>query len=264
MTGPKILTIDVETSPIGAHVWRLFDENVALNQITAEWTILSFCAKWLGSDEVIYEDTFNQRNKRDDKRIVKKIHKLLDEADIVIGQNVQKFDRRKINARFIMNGLQPPSPYRVVDTMLMARKTFGFTSNKLEWLSEKLCTQYKKLKHKKFPGFELWAAFLAGNPDAQAEMREYNIVDVRSTEELYLKLRPWHPGHPNVNTYDADAGDEMRCPTCGSTHLIRKGYRYTNVGTYVRFKCQDCGAWPHGRQMQNTKQQRKNLLGNAG
>lgn len=263
MTGPKILTLDIETSPIAAHVWGLFDQTVGLNQIAGEWTILSYAGKWLGREEVFYEDTFDQRNKRNDRKLVKKLWKLLDEADIVIGQNLQKFDRRKINARFVLHGLPPPSPYRVIDTMLMARRTFGFTSNKLEWLSDKLCVKTKKSKHKKFPGFELWMAFLAGDPEAREEMRSYNIDDILSTEEVYMRLRAWHPGHPNVNTYN-DADDEMRCPTCGGTHLIRKGYRYTNVGTYVRFRCQDCGAWPHGRQMQNTKQKRKNLLGNQG
>lgn len=261
MTGPKILTLDIETAPLGAHVWGLFDQNVGLNQVREEWTILSYCAKWLGTDAVYYADTFAKRNKRDDRQLVRGLWKLLNDADIVVGQNLKKFDRRKINARFMMHGLPPPSPYRVVDTMLEARKAFAFTSNKLEWLTEHLCTDHKKLKHKKFPGFELWTAFLSGNPEAREEMREYNIEDVRSTEELYLKLRPWMTGHPNVNVYHDD--DTMRCPNCGGEHLIRKGYRYTQVGTYVRFRCQDCGAWPHGRKMQNTKQKRSNLLGNV-
>ncbi|MEJ1593519.1 ribonuclease H-like domain-containing protein [Escherichia coli] len=263
MSRPKILTIDIETAPIKAHVWGLFDQNVGLNQIDTEWSILSFCAKWLHSDEVIYMDTFDQKNKRNDRKLVRAIHKLLNEADIVNGQNVQRFDRRKINARFILNNLPPPSPYRVVDTMLMARRTFGFTSNKLEWLSDKLCTRYKKLKHKLFPGFELWSAFLNGDPAARTEMREYNIVDVLSTEELYLKLRPWTPGHPNINLYNEDDG-HLHCTHCGSTNLAKKGFRFTQVGKYQRYHCGDCGAWPHGRKMLNSKEARENVLGSNG
>lgn len=263
MTRPRILTIDIETAPLMVHAWGLFDQNIGLNQIDTEWTILSYSAKWLGDQHVMYRDTFHQKNKRDDKRLVREIWKLLNEADIVCGQNVQRFDRRKINARFILNGLPPPSPYRVVDTMLMARKTFGFTSNKLEWLSDKLCTEHKKLKHKQFPGFELWAAFLAGDPLAQKEMEDYNRVDVLSTEELYLKLRPWTPGQPNVNLYNEDDG-QLHCTYCGSTNLTKKGHRFTQVGKYQRYHCGDCGAWPHGRKMLNDKEARANLLANNG
>ncbi|WP_175726996.1 ribonuclease H-like domain-containing protein [Burkholderia ambifaria] len=106
-----------------------------------------------------------------------------------------RFDAKKINARFILLGMPPPSPFRVVDTMLEARKHFGFTSNKLEWLTDKLCKTHKKKKHAKFPGFELWRECLKGNPEAWDEMRSYNTDDVLSLEELYLVMRPWMSGH---------------------------------------------------------------------
>nr|WP_243899437.1 ribonuclease H-like domain-containing protein [Burkholderia pseudomallei] len=195
--------MDIETSPILGYVWSLWKQNVSLNQIHSEWCILSFCAKWLDDPRVIYHDTSAQRNKEDDRRIVRKLWKLLDQADIVVAQNGVKFDVRKINARFILLGMQPPSPFRVVDTMLEARKHFGFTSNKLEWLTAKLCKTHKKQKHAQFPGFELWREYLAGNPAAAAEMQAYNTDDVLSLEELYLVLRPWITGHPNVGNYDS-------------------------------------------------------------
>ena len=67
---------------------------------------------------------------RDDKPLLKGIRDLLDEADIVIAQNGKSFDVRKVNARLIQHGFQPPSPYRVVDTMLVAKKYFAFTSRR--------------------------------------------------------------------------------------------------------------------------------------
>jgi uncharacterized protein YprB with RNaseH-like and TPR domain len=109
---------------------------------------------------------------------------------IVVAQNGVRFDVKKINARFVLLGMPPPSPFRVVDTMLEARRHFGFTSNKLEWMTDKLCTTHKKKRHAKFPGFELWRECLAGNHEAWDEMREYNIDDVLSLEELYLVMRP--------------------------------------------------------------------------
>ena len=82
--------------------------------------------------------------------------KLLDEADIVIGQNSKAFDIKKLNARFIIHGMQPPSSYRQIDTKILAKKHFNFTSNKLEYLSDKLNVKYKKQTKRKFSGFEMW------------------------------------------------------------------------------------------------------------
>ncbi|CAJ0901480.1 hypothetical protein R6138_04587 [Ralstonia thomasii] len=257
---PRILFLDIETAPLLGYVWSLWNNNLGLNQIAKEWCILSYCAKWEGEKTHTYRDTFHQRNREDDTRLVRGLWKLLDQADIVVAQNGIKFDVRKIKARFILLGMVPPSPFKVVDTMLEARKHFGFTSNKLEWLTDKLCTKHKKKKHAKFPGFELWREFLAGNPAAQKEMEEYNIEDVFSLEELYYILRPWMQGHPNVGNYD-DGEEEgaHKCPVCGSHEVTRNGNMYTQVGRYQRYRCK-CGHYSRGRLMTNSKAQRANLL----
>lgn len=259
MTVPKILVLDVETAPVLAYVWRTFKENVSWDQISTDWYILSFAAKWLGDPRVIYHDQSRKRNIEDDRDLMKKLHKLLNAADIVIAHNGKKFDVRKIKARFILNGFAPPSPFRIIDTMLEARREFAFTSNRLIALTEMLCTE-KKLTHAKFPGFELWAQCLKGNAAAWKEMREYNIQDVISLEELYLKLRPWMEGHPNVGAF-VDP-DETTCPKCGSTNLRRAGFRYTQTGKYTRYQCNDCGGWARGRTVVNTREVRDNLLVN--
>lgn len=263
MNKPKILTLDIETAPIQANVWSLWKQNVGLNQIDQDWAILSYAAKWADSNEVEYRDTFAQRNQRDDRQLCKGLWKLLDKADIVIGQNHERFDIKKINARLIFHGLGPYSPIRTVDTMQVAKRTFGFTSKKLEYMTEALCRKYKKLKHGRFPGYELWAQYLARNAEARVEMREYNIQDVRATEELYFIMRPWIKGHPNVNLYTKGRVAEVACPNCGSTNLHRKGYRYTQLGKYPRYRCMECGSWPHARKNEMLPEDRANLLGNV-
>ncbi|CAI3971394.1 DNA polymerase exonuclease subunit [Variovorax phage VAC_51] len=268
MTQAKILTIDLETAPIKSHHWGLWDQNIGLNMIDTDWTILSYAAKWLHEDRTMYKDTFFQRDQRKDLALLKTVRNLLNEADIVVGQNVQRFDLKKLNARFILNGIAPPSPVRIIDTLKVAKRHFAFTSNKLEYMSDKLCVKYKKLKHGQFPGFELWAEFLKRNPLAQAEMEKYNRYDVLSTEELYLIMRPWIQGHPNVNLYTG-VGDidgkpfAERCPHCGSSALKKKGFRFTQLGQYQRYHCGGCGAWPHGRTNLIPKAQRAALIGNV-
>lgn len=259
MTSPKILVLDIETAPVLGNVWGLWQQNLGLNQIKQDWYILSFCAKWLGNNEIIYEDQAKAVDIEDDYELLVKLHKLLDEADFVIAHNGKKFDIKKINARLITKGFKPYSPVTVIDTLLEVRKVAAFTSNKLEWLTETLCTE-KKLKHSKFPGFELWKQCLMGNRAAWREMRLYNVQDVISLEELYLKLRPWMEGHPNLATFDSP--DEPTCPKCGGNHLNAKGYRYTVASKYVRYQCQDCGGWSRGRYTINEASVRRNLLSN--
>lgn len=237
--GPKILTLDIETSPVLGNVWQLFQQNVGLNQIERDWYVLSWAAKWFHEDEVMYEDKADSWDTEDDFQLLKGIWELLNEADIIITQNGKRFDEKKLNARFILNGMMPPSSYRHIDTLQIAKRHFGFTSNKLEYMTDKLCVKYKKLKHGNFAGFELWKACLQGNPEAWAEMQEYNIYDVLSLEELYVVMRPWVKAHPNMNLYHSR--EQLEC-RCGSTNFEHNGYHYTNLSKFNRYQCQDCGA----------------------
>lgn len=238
---PRILLCDIETAPILGYVWKLWDQNVSVNQIHSDWYVLSWCAKWLDDPpkDVMYMDQRKSKPMENDSRILKELWKLLDEADIVVWQNGKNFDHKKLNARFVIHGMQPPSSYRHIDTKLLAKKHFGFTSNRLEYLSEKLNKKYKKQKHKAFAGFELWKECLAGNPKAWKEMEKYNKYDVLSLEELYKKLIPWD-NSVNFNVYQ-DKTTSLVC-TCGSTEFTRRGYYYTATAKYQKHRCKNCGS----------------------
>ncbi|ANA49351.1 RNase H superfamily protein [Pseudomonas phage phiPMW] len=252
--GPKILFIDIETSPIIAHVWRLFDQNVGLNQIETDWSILSFCAKWKGVDEIIYMDTRNQADCNDDSCLLDALWKLLNEADFVVGQNSKRFDVKKINARFILNGMPRPSTFRQIDTFEIAKRLFGFTSNKLEYMTDKLCVNYKKKKHSKFPGHELWAQCLKGNMEAWQEMQEYNEYDVLSLEELYDIFSSWDDKLPNFDTY-VDGILDM-------TVWEEDGFHYTNFGKFQRYRNKETGQQRRSRTNLLSKEKRQQLLSN--
>lgn len=253
MSKPRVLLCDIETLPLVVWTWGLFDQNIGLNQINEDWTVLSWSAKWLGSSEVFYDDVRGQKNLRNDKQVLKSIWKLLDQADIVVWHFGKAFDHKKLNARFILNGFKPPSPYRQIDTKQMASKTFGFTSNKLEYLTDKLNKKYKKSKHKKFEGFAMWKECMAGNLEAFKEMEAYNRMDVLSLEELYQTLSPW--GQPvNFDIYEKNT--QIVC-NCGSTHLQRRGFTHTTSGKFKRYQCQGCGAWSRGKENLVPKEHRK-------
>lgn len=255
--GPKILVLDIETAPLLGYVWGLWDNNVALNQIHSDWYVLSWGAKWLdpSNTKVMYMDQRNAKNIENDKDILKEIWKLLDEADIIITQNGKAFDIKKLNARFIIQGLKPPSTFKQIDTLQLAKKYFGFTSNKLEYMADKICSKYKKLKHDKFSGFELWKACLAGNKEAWKEMEKYNKHDVLSLEELYTKMAPWD-NSINLNVYN---DLESSSCSCGSPRFIKNGYAYTSTGKYQRYTCA-CGKEAKRKENLLSKDKRKSLL----
>lgn len=188
---PKVLFLDIETKPLKAWVWGTYDQNISLEMLIEDWSVLSWSAKWAGSSEseVMYMD--NRKKKGDalvnDKKILKPLWKLMDEADIIIAQNGDRFDLPKLNARFIENNMGCPSEFVTIDTLKMGKR-FGFTSHKLAYMTAKLNKKYLKQDHKEFQGFKLWDECIKGNMKAWQSMEKYNKYDVLSLEELFLQL----------------------------------------------------------------------------
>lgn len=253
----RILILDIETSPNIAYVWRFWKESVGAKQVLENGQILSFAAKWLNEETIYYQDV----SQNDEKHMMKILFKLLDEADIVVAHNGDKFDLPHVQGRGLVLGLKPPAPYKTVDTRRVASYEFNFPSNSLEYLANVLKLKNRKDGHKKFPGFELWLGVLANNPEAWAEMREYNIQDILVLEELYLIMRPYMKRHPNVGVFEDQ--DSVVCPKCGSDHIHWRGYSHTNVGRYHRFQCNGCGGWGRSRTSIYPKELRKNIAVNA-
>lgn len=254
----KILILDIETKPNLAYVWRFFKENVGPKQVVNYSSILSFAAKWLGNEEVFY---FSSRN-IGEKELLATLLELLDVADIVVAHNGKKFDIGRINARALVHKLPPPSPFKLIDTLLVAKNEFAFDSNSLESLADILSCNTRKGSHKKFPGFELWLGCLADNPDAWQELAEYNVLDVLVLEEIYLKMRPWMTKHPNVSLYKEGDSDSVHCPKCGSDHIHFRGYATLAASVYRRFQCQTCRGWGRMRTNVLSKNRRSNLASN--
>ena len=212
----------------------MYEQNVI--KVKQEQIVLCFSYKWLGEKEI----HFVYGNGKDDDKVMKKLWKLFDEADATVAHNNRRFDRRKSNSRFAVLGLGPPSPYIIIDTLLIARKHFGFRSNKLGDLCEMLGFGGK---HKHY-GIELWFDFMGengrgGRKRALKEMKLYNDIDVKLLERLYLFFRPWESVQINMGLYDREANV---CPYCASTRLRKKGVRQTLSGQKQKWWCNDCKA----------------------
>lgn len=240
----KILILDIETSPLRSYTWGRWKQNIGLNQTISEWFMLSWSAKWLDSIELMGEGlTPEEVLNEDDLRITTSIWKLIDEADVVIAHNGIKFDLPKLNSRFILNGLIPPSPYTQIDTLKIAQRNFGFSSNKLDALAK-----YFGIPMKLDTTFELWADCMKGSQSALKKMLEYNKHDVVILEEVYHRLLPWVKSHPNMALVYDDV--IQRCPSCGGNNLIEleDKFYYTTVGKYPVYRCKKCKSLSRGRK----------------
>lgn len=252
---PKILIFDIETSPMLAYVWGRFKQFVSLDQTVSEWFIISWSAKWLNNPNVMCDVlTSEEASNEDDSRITRSMWYLFNEADIVLAHNGSRFDVPKLNSRFLLNGLMPPNPYRQIDTLQVARKEFGFSSNKLDALAG-----YLGIEHKSDTNFNLWKRCLAGEQEALDYMLAYNIKDVEILEKVYLKLRPWIKNHPNISLYLEN--EDETCPHCGSINVADTGtFSYTNVSKFSNVRCLDCKGLARRRTSDYPKEIRKSIV----
>lgn len=254
MRKPKILLYDIETAPILAHVWGLYDERVGLNQIIQDTHLLSWSAKWLDSDKVMYMDQRKEKDITNDKKLVKELKKVIDEADVIVTHNGKSFDEKVVNARLLVNGLQPLFATNHVDTYAIAKNKFRLTSNKLEYIAKVLKVKHQKYTNRKFVGHDLWKECLKGNVTAWKEMEKYNKTDTLVLQSVYLKLRAWDTTfNPLVYTEDAHC-------ECGCKEFINNGVRYTKIGQYQRASCKRCGKSYRGKTNLLKPDRRKSML----
>jgi hypothetical protein len=250
---PKILFLDCENSPTRAYCWGLWKQNINLSQIISNWYMISWAGKWLGEDEV-FSDVLTPQEaiEEDDNRIMGNLWEILDQADIIVAHNGDAFDIPKINTRFVLHGLMPPSPYRTIDTLTIARQRFGFTSNKLDYLAK-----FFGYKGKIATDFKLWEECMIGNKEALKYMDIYCKQDITTLEQVFHKLKIYAKGLPNLDLYQDST--QPVCPTCGINHLrvIPDKFFYTQATKYQVYRCSDCGGLARaktGVKFENKKQ----------
>jgi len=243
MKEPKILYYDIETSPNLSYTWGKWEQNVI--EFEREWYMISFAYRWNNGKThacALPDYKTYKKDPHNDKELVRKLWELFDEADIIVAHNGDAFDIKKSNSRFLFHGLTPPSSYKTIDTLKVAKKYFKLNSNKLDDLGNLLGVGRKI----DTGGFELWLGCLRGDKKSWYKMVKYNKQDVDLLCNVYQKLRGWMNNHPNVNLYDEKDG---RCPICGGEHLQKRGYGYSKSGRHQRHQCTDCGGWSKGKNV---------------
>ena len=244
----RILTLDIETRPHAAYVFDLWKQNIGLNQLMERGHVMCFVAKWYGEPDVIFMSDHHDGH----EAMIRGAWALLNEADAIVTYNGVPFDIPHLMREFALLGMTPPSPHKDIDLLKTVRKRFNFSSNKLANVVSELGVGAKL----ETGGFELWRGCMADDPKAWERMKRYNETDVKVTERLYDRLRPWIVGHPHLGMFTAV---EWSCPHCGHEDVSnnRQGEARAFVQAYRQYQCVKCGTWIRGnRKLQSPVQTR--------
>lgn len=252
-SSPKILLWDLETAKMKlshyTYSLKQFSKYISPDAIERDIWMVCGAWKWLDQPYVASTSVLNdperfKENYADDYHVVKTIHDLLSEADILIAHNGDNFDWKIFTARCIANGLEPPSKPLMIDTLKAARKEFKFSSNALRYLARFLGVEDKGQSPK-------WDKVAVGDVESIKFCEQYCRQDIRTLEGIYLKMRPYITNHPNFNAI-LDGTHHKTCPKCGHWDVQKRGFDYTKTAKYQKYSCKTqtggCGGWSRDKK----------------
>lgn len=227
ITNPsKILVYDIETCQIPAKVWWAGKQYINYKQLLGETKIITVAWKWLGDDSVSH---LAWDKNHSDEKLMEEFLKVYNKADMVIGYNNDSFDNRLVNTRAMKYGLEVNTFVRSFDIMKESKRLFRLPSYALAYLCQFLGVTLKQ-SHE---GIHMWNMIEDGTPDEQAEylqkMVDYNVGDIVSTEEAYMKVRKYMGHKLHFGVLNGD--ERFTCPSTGSNNVRLYKRTATPAGT---------------------------------
>jgi RNase H-like protein len=237
---PRVLLYDLETSFNVVAAFQLKQDGyIPHTNVLKERFIISVAWQWLGESKVHATSVLDDakrfaKDPSDDLIVVKRLHALFSEADVVIAHNGSNFDDKYVLTRCLYHGLDPLPPVVSIDTCKVAKSRFLFNSNSLDYLGK-----FLKVGKKKDTPSGLWLKALAGDKQAIRTMVDYNKQDTLLLGRVFKKLLPYIPNYVNRELYGGTG-----CPRCGSTKVQSRGTYYAQTRTYRRWQCMgECKGW---------------------
>lgn len=230
----KRLVFDIETSPGIYWAWNPGNDiRLPWENMLSEPAVICISYKWVGEKKTHHLQWDEEHN---DKAMLEKFIPIMQEADVVIGHNSDRFDIKWLRTRCLFHGIDMPPDFVSIDTYKDACKYFRFNSNSLKYIA-KFCN----VRQKKETSKGLWKRVVfESDKKALKEMISYCDGDVESTEDIYLKMVPYVAAKGHVGKYVSD------CPHCGSdqTRFVKERVS-AKAGLAVQFQCQeyDCGKY---------------------
>ena len=226
------LYYDLETAPCLGWFWRPSHQtSIGFHQILEQAKIICICYKWSDSDKIYY---LTWDKKQCDKAMVAKFIKIMNEAEEIVGHNVDRFDTKWVRTRAIFHRLSMPPEYKSIDTLKESRKGFNFPSNKLDSICKYLGIG-EKIKTTEELWMDIWRKKSAR---AMAEMVKYCKRDVLILEEYFKIINVYIKPKTSIADY------KCNCPECGSKKVGVMAYKVTASGQkFVNIQCKDCGKY---------------------
>lgn len=240
-SGSNVVTFDIERMKGRAEVefWDLGDfKNRRIHaDMVVEWPrTICLAWRWYGTKRVEFASEWGDGR----EAMLLRAWEMFDRADVMYGHNIDGFDVKKLNSEWALMGLNPPAPFKTVDTLKVARARFGYESNTLDALCKRLGIVAKTDRY----DVEVARAALAGDVKAQRKLKAYNTGDIAASEALVDTLRAWISNHPHDK--HGTSNDRLTCNACWGDNLERNGTRLANQITYTMWQCRDCGAHVQG------------------
>jgi DNA polymerase elongation subunit (family B) len=184
----NILYIDIETSKdlyynYGAKVPTKYlrDEN-----LVREWYMMGWAASYVGNDKVWSQIvTPQQAIDWDDGEILQKLWDLMNATEIIAGHNVDRFDFKKINTRFLKHKLPPIVNKKTIDTLKLCKSKLALNHNNLDYVSKWL-----DLLGKDGITNQDWINAMKGDKKALDRIHKYNRGDVINGKAVLEILLP--------------------------------------------------------------------------
>jgi len=219
----KVLVYDIETSYNIVKSWRVgYQLNINPSDILHERAIICVSYKWVGEDQ-IYNLTWDKN--QCDKFLLEQFIEVMNEADLLVAHNGDRFDLKWIKTRAIKHGLDMLIDYPQFDTLKVAKKKFLFNSNKLDYISE-----FLGFGNKIKTDMSLWdKIILHKDNEAMIKMVEYCDMDVELLEKVYNKLVYWEKPKTHLGVIQDKV--KQTSPISGTVNIEFVKSIVTNQGT---------------------------------
>lgn len=220
---PRILIYDIETSFNIGWFWRTgYKQSITPAQIIKERAIICISYKWVGENQV-YNLVWDKD--QNDKFLLEQFIEVMNEADMLVAHNGDRFDLKWIKTRALIHGLPMLIDYPQFDTLKVAKKKFNFQSNTLDYIA-KLLNAGGKIK----TNIDLWIDIIIGkSAKALQDMLDYCDEDVRQLEHVYKVLQGWE--QPKFHLGVLKGQTKQTSPISGGVNLEHIKAVTTNRGT---------------------------------
>lgn len=247
--GLKLLTYDIETSHMLVRTFYI-GQRVSLQhkQIKVPSKVITIQYKWAHEKKAKYlewdriDDKYDDARNFDDSAMIEEFStNILSKADIILGQNSDRFDFITLNERAKALGLPLFNQKPSIDILKLSRKSFRAASHKLDYRSAQ-----QGLGGKIPMCDDDWVDVEERNVPVTKKMAPYGLKDTVDTEKLCWKELPYYKDLPVavekvilsfVNDKKEPSKQIVFCSSCRAKHRPSREIKDN--------KCLNCNSSKH-------------------